>query len=65
METPTLGIGGTILSAFNIYAIYSVMTSRASAGAQIFSTLFILAVPLLGFIVWLIAGPRRSGHARV
>ena len=52
------GILGLILLIANIYAIYQVFTSGVSTGAKLLWTLGILIFPLVGFIVWLIAGPR-------
>jgi len=54
------GIGGFILLVLNIWAIISIVGSSASTGAKVLWTLLILLLPLLGFIIWLIAGPRSS-----
>ena len=60
MEIVTTGIGGTIVLALDIFAIYSVLTSGASTGAKILWTIVILALPILGFIIWLLAGPKSA-----
>ncbi|MCB1348125.1 MAG: PLDc_N domain-containing protein [Maritimibacter sp.] len=60
MEIVTTGIGGTIVLALDIYAIYSILTSRNSAGAKILWTILVLLLPILGFIIWLLAGPRST-----
>lgn len=52
------GILGLIVLILNIYAIYKIITSGASTGAKILWTLGILVFPVIGFIVWLIAGPK-------
>lgn len=52
------GILGTIILALDIYAIYQVLTSGASALAKIIWTIVILALPILGLIIWFVAGPR-------
>jgi len=54
------GIGGFILLVLNIWAIISIIGSSASTGAKVLWTLLILLLPLLGFIIWLIAGPRSA-----
>ena len=54
------GIGGFILLVLNIWAIISIVGSSASTGAKVLWTLLILLLPLLGFIIWLIAGPRSA-----
>ena len=52
------GIFGIIILALDIYAIYQVLTSSASGLAKIVWTIVILALPLLGLIIWFFAGPR-------
>lgn len=58
------GIVGLIILILDIYAIYQTLTSAASTAAKIVWTLAIIILPLLGFIAWLVAGP-RGGGARV
>lgn len=55
-----LGIIGFLLAA---YAIYNVVTSSASTGAKIGWSIGIIILPVIGFIVWLIAGPRGGKRA--
>ncbi|WP_370400453.1 PLD nuclease N-terminal domain-containing protein [Sulfitobacter sp. JB4-11] len=57
------GIGGFILLVLNIWAIVSIIGSGASTGSKVLWTLLVLILPLVGFIIWLIAGPR--GQQRV
>lgn len=57
MEYGILGLG--ILIA-DIYAIYRTFTSSASTGAKLLWTLGIVLFPVVGFIVWLLAGPKGS-----
>lgn len=54
------GFFGLILLALDIWAIVSIIGSRASTGAKVLWTLFVIILPLLGFLVWLIAGPRSA-----
>ena len=58
------GIVGTIVLALNIYAIYHILTSGASGLAKIVWTILILALPVVGFVIWLVTGP-RGGAVRV
>lgn len=55
-----LGLGGLILLALDIWALISVIGSNAGAGAKVIWVLVILFLPLVGFIAWLIFGPRAS-----
>ena len=42
----------------DVWAIINVFGSSASTGAKVVWTVLILLLPLVGFIIWLIAGPR-------
>lgn len=52
------GLFGLIVLIADLYAIYQVLTSGASTLSKVLWTLAILILPVLGFIAWLIAGPR-------
>jgi hypothetical protein len=54
------GLGGLILLALDIWALISIIGSGASTGRKVLWALFVIFLPLVGFIVWLIAGPRSS-----
>ena len=54
------GLFGLIVLIADLYAIYQVLTSGASTLPKVLWTLAILILPVLGFIAWLIAGPRGS-----
>ena len=54
------GLFGLIVLIADLYAIYQVLTSGASTLSKVLWTLAILILPVLGFIAWLIAGPRGS-----
>lgn len=54
------GLLGLIVLGLDIYAIINIVQSRSSTGAMVLWVLFILIFPLLGFIIWLVAGPRSS-----
>ena len=54
------GLGGFIVLALNIWAIVSIIGSGVSTGRKVLWTLLVLVLPIIGFIIWLIAGPRSS-----
>lgn len=58
------GIGGFILLVLNVWAIVSILSSQASTGKKVLWTIFVLVLPLIGFIAWLLVGP-RAAEARV
>lgn len=53
------GLFGLILLVLDVWAILKVFQSSASDGKKVFWTVFILLLPLLGLIVWYVAGPKR------
>ena len=58
------GIFGLIIFIANVWAIIQTVQSNASTGAKVFWTVLILLLPVIGFIIWLLAGPRPAplGH---
>lgn len=54
------GLGGLLILALDIWAIVSIIGSAASTGKKVLWVLLVLVLPILGFIIWLIAGPRSS-----
>ncbi|WP_336978049.1 PLDc N-terminal domain-containing protein [Altererythrobacter fulvus] len=49
---------GIILLILDIWAIVSVLQSSASGGAKLAWSAGIVIFPLLGLIVWFLAGPK-------
>lgn len=56
------GLGGLILLVLDVWAIVSIVSSDASTGRKVLWTLLVLILPLLGFIAWLLAGPRAASR---
>ena len=54
------GFGGFIVLILNIWAIISIIGSSSSTGSKVLWTVLVLVLPILGFIIWLIAGPRSG-----
>jgi len=52
------GIFGLLLLIADVYAIVKTVQSGATTGAKVFWVVFIVILPLLGFIIWLLFGPR-------
>lgn len=59
------GILGLLVLIANIYALVKTWGSSVSTGAKVLWTLLILVLPVIGFIVWLLAGPRGATRASV
>ena len=51
------GLVGLIILALDIWAIINVLKSGVSTGMKIVWVLLILLLPVLGLIIWAIAGP--------
>ncbi|MES2871298.1 MAG: PLD nuclease N-terminal domain-containing protein [Pseudomonadota bacterium] len=57
------GLIGLIILALDIWAIINVLKSGAGTGAKILWVLLIIFLPVLGLVIWAIAGPR--GNVRI
>ncbi len=60
MGVEVSGILGLLVLIADIWAILRVAQSSASTGAKALWIVLILVLPVLGLIVWLIAGPGRG-----
>lgn len=54
------GLGSIILMGLNIWAFISIIGSGVSTGSKVLWCLLVLILPLIGFIIWLFAGPRAE-----
>ncbi len=54
------GLLGILLLIADIWAVVNIFQSRSSTGAKVAWTLLIVILPFLGFVIWLMAGPRSS-----
>lgn len=52
------GLFGLLVLVADIWAIVKTVQSGASTGAKVLWILLILILPVLGFIIWLVAGPK-------
>ena len=52
------GLIGLIILIADIWAIVNVFQSSASTGAKVIWIVVILVLPVLGLLIWLLAGPR-------
>ncbi len=60
MSVEVTSLLGLIILVLDIWAIVKTMDSTATTGKKVFWILLILILPLLGLILWLILGPKRS-----
>jgi len=52
------GLFGLLLLIANIWAIVKTVQSGASTGAKVLWIVLILILPLFGFLIWLLFGPK-------
>ena len=60
MHINVTGFGGLIVLVLDIWALISVIGSNAPTGRKVVWVLVILLLPVIGFIAWLIFGPRAA-----
>ncbi|NUB45791.1 PLDc_N domain-containing protein [Fertoebacter nigrum] len=52
------GFGGMIVLVLDLWALVSIIGSSASTGRKVLWSLLVILLPVLGFILWLLFGPR-------
>lgn len=55
------GLFGLLVLVADLYALFSIFGSNATVGKKVVWTLLVLFLPVLGFIIWWLAGPRARG----
>lgn len=53
-----MGLWGILVLIADIWAIVSVVSSGLSTGKKVLWILLILILPVLGFVLWFLLGPR-------
>ncbi len=56
---------GLIILIADIYAIVQIVTSGSSTAAKIGWSLLVILLPVVGLIIWALAGPRGRSAATV
>ena len=54
------GLWGLLVLIADVWAIVSIMQSTADTPKKVFWTVLVIVCPILGFLIWLVAGPRGS-----
>lgn len=60
MEIQVGGLFGLLILIADVWAIVRIVQSGASTGAKVFWIVLILLLPVLGLLIWLIAGPKDA-----
>lgn len=58
MNANYTGLLGILHLALVVWAAVSIIGSRASQGAKVLWILLVLVFPVVGLIIWLVAGPK-------
>lgn len=53
------GLFGLIVLVLDVYAIVKILESRAGTLRKVLWVVLIILLPVLGFILWLLLGPRK------
>lgn len=56
------GFGGLILLALDIWALVSIFSSTARTGRKVLWALLVIILPLVGFVLWLLLGPKSAAR---
>lgn len=54
------GVIGLLVLIADIWAIVSTFQSNASTGKKVFWIVFVLILPVIGFIAWFFTGPKSK-----
>jgi len=54
------GLGSLIVLVADVWAIVNIFQSRVDTGNKVLWTVVVLVLPLLGFILWYIWGPKTA-----
>lgn len=60
MEIQVGGFFGLIILIADVWAIVRIVQSGATTGAKVFWIVLILLLPVLGLLIWLVAGPKDA-----
>ena len=58
MSIEVSGLLGLIVLILDVYAIIKVVQSSAGTGAKVIWVVLILLLPVIGFVLWFLAGPK-------
>ena len=54
------GLLGLIILVLDVWALVKIVQSGADTGAKVLWVVLIIILPVLGFILWLLFGPKGS-----
>lgn len=60
-----IGLFGLLIFALDVWAIIRILGSSAETGSKVLWTVLILVLPVLGLLIWALAGPRGNEHSNI
>lgn len=54
------GFWGLLVLIADVWAIVNIFQSSASTGKKVLWTVLVIVLPVLGFLIWLLAGPKSG-----
>ena len=60
MSVEIRGIAGLLILAADVWAIINISQSGASTGRKVAWIVLVLVLPVAGFIIWFLLGPRTG-----
>ena len=60
MNLEVNGFWGLLVLIADIWAIVNIFSSTASTGRKVLWTVLVVLLPVLGFIIWLLLGPKKA-----
>ncbi len=57
---PYGGFGGLIVLVADVWAIVNIFQSNSDTGKKVIWTVLVILLPVLGFILWLLFGPKTN-----
>ena len=55
------GLVGIVILALDIWAVLNVVQGKGDNGKKVLWILLIVLLPVLGLVIWALAGPRGKG----
>ncbi len=59
------GLFGIIVLVLAVWAIVSTLQSPAGTGAKVLWVVLIILLPFIGFILWLLLGPKKGNRGNL
>lgn len=57
------GLWGLLVLIADVWAIINIVQSSTSTGKKVVWTVVVIVLPVLGFLLWLMVGPRSGQRA--